>query len=124
MDEPGTVWKLLPRRPTAEEPTALTGRPARPDADRPVMLTRASAWDILALVLELETLATETHAGSASLRLIAGQLTQAVSPTDYHDREMILRWRNAWHEYLNRFRPSDAATQVTERPLSDPEEGA
>jgi len=93
------------------------------NAGRPVMLARADARDLLALALELETLAVETHAGSWSLRRLAALLTQAVSPTDYPDREHILLDRKAWHDYLDWWRPSEENTKVTERPLSDPEEG-
>ena len=122
MDDGRHSWRLLPRRPPAEEPTATTRPLATSPVPGGVLLTRVDACELLALVLELETLAVETHAGSSPLRRVAGILTAAVSPTDYPDREHLLLDRKVWHDYLDSFRPGEAATKVTERPLSDPEE--
>jgi len=124
MDDGRNSWKLLPRERAAAEPTATTRPVAAREAPGAVVLERADARLLLALLLELETLATETHAGTMFLRTYTGMLTMAVSPTDYTDRETILRARKVCHDYLDWFRRSDAGPKVTERSLSDPEEGA
>jgi len=89
---------------------------------RPLLLSRADARRLLALVLELERRTQQARWPIKELREVAAVLTAAISPTDYRDRQDILDESKAWGDWLSTLGLGEAGTKVTERHLSDLEE--